>query len=200
GVSFVRELWEPEGLPQPLQRGRVIANDQVYMDYANAGAVQIGGPYTTTGAAKDTPSRRAIFVCRPQLASEERACATKIVSRMARLAYRRPVTKRDVQTLVEFFNTGRQEGGSFDAGIQFALERLLVDPDFLLRVYRDPANAAAKARQSETIYRLSDLELASRLSFFLWSSIPDERLLDFAERGQLANPLILEREVRRMLA
>ena len=192
GVSFVRELWEPEGLPQPLQRGRVIANDQVYMDYANVGAVQIGGPYTTTGAAKDTPSRRAIFICRPQLASEERACATKIVSRMARLAYRRPVTKRDVQTLVEFFNTGRQEGGSFDAGIQFALERLLV--------YRDPANAAAKARQSETIYRLSDLELASRLSFFLWSSIPDERLLDFAERGQLANPLILEREVRRMLA
>src|SRR5437867_7444051 len=91
GVSFVRELWEPEGLPQPLQRGRVIANDQVYMDYANVGVVQIGGAYTTTGAAKDTPSRRAIFICRPQLASEERACATKIVSRMARLAYRRPV-------------------------------------------------------------------------------------------------------------
>ena len=94
GVSFVRELWEPEGLPQPLQRGRVITNDQVYMDYANVASVQIGGPYTSAGPAKDTPSRRAIFVCQPSRAAEERACATKILSRMARLAYRRPVTKR----------------------------------------------------------------------------------------------------------
>ena len=145
GVSFVRELWEPEGLPQPLQRGRVIANDQVYMDYANVGSVQIGGPYQATGPAKDTPSRRAIFVCQPQAAAEERACAAKILSRMARLAYRRPVTKADVQTLLEFFDSGRHDGGSFDAGIQFALERMLVDPDFLLRVHREPAE-----RQSQT--------------------------------------------------
>ena len=192
-VYFVRELWEPEGLPQPLQRGRVITNDQVYMDYSNIGAVQIGGPFTPGGAAKDTPSRRAIFVCYPRQGSEENACATKILSRMARLAYRRPLTTQDVQTLVEFFNNGRREGGSFDAGIQFALERLLVDPDFLLRVHRD-------AKQSEAIYRLSDIEIASRLSFFLWSSIPDERLLDLAERGQLSNPQTLEKEVRRMLA
>src|SRR5437870_10565555 len=192
-VYLVRELWEPEGLPQPLQRGRVIANDQVYMDYANVGALQIGGPFTHAGAAKDTPSRRAIFVCYPRQASEENACATKILSRMARLAYRRPLTTQDVQTLVEFFNNGRRDGGSFDAGIQFALERLLVDPDFLLRVHRD-------AKQSEAIYRLSYIEIASRLSFFLWSSIPDERLLDLAERGQLSNPQTLEKEVRRMLA
>ena len=154
GVSFVRELWEPEGLPQPLQRGRVITNDQVYMDYANVGSVQIGGPYTNAGPAKDTPSRRAIFVCQPGRASDERACATKILSRMARLAYRRPVTNRDVQTLLEFFDAGRRDGGSFDAGIQFALERMLVDPDFLLRVHRDPRAQSAAATVSAAVYRL----------------------------------------------
>jgi hypothetical protein len=193
GVSFVREMWEPEGLPQPIQRGRVITNDAVYMDYANVGVVQIGGPYNPGGIAKDTPSRRAIFVCQPKAVSEENACATKILSRLGRLAYRRPVTAPDVNTLLDFFHTGRKEGGSFDAGIQFALERLLVDPDFLLRVYRDN-------KQSESIYKLSDLEIASRLSFFLWSSIPDERLLDLADRGQLTNPDVLEKEARRMLA
>ena len=192
GVYFVRELWEPEGLPQPLQRGRVITDDQVYMDYANVGAVLIGGPFTSTGTASDTPGRRAIFVCYPKQPAEEGACANRILSRIARLAYRRPVTQQDVQTLLEFFNKGRRDGGTFDAGIQFALERLLVDPDFLLRVHRD-------SKQSESIYRLSDLEIASRLSFFLWSSIPDERLLDFAERGELSNPQTLERETRRML-
>src|SRR5476649_2588489 len=194
GVSFVRELWEPEGFPQPLQRGRVIADDQVYMNYASVGSVQIGGPYQKAGSAKDTASRRAIFVCRPRLAAEERACATKILSSTARLAYRRPVTKADVQTLLQFFEIGLHDGGSFDNGIQFALERLLVDPDFLLRVHRDPV-APIQAN-----YRLGDLEVASRLSFFLWSSIPDERLLALAERGQLTNPAILEREARRMLA
>jgi mono/diheme cytochrome c family protein len=193
GVSFVRELWEPEGLPQPLQRGRVIADDQVYMDYANVGVVQIAGPYRAAGPAKDTPSRRAIFVCHPWSAAEESVCATKILSRMARLAYRRPVTTRDVQVLLEFFNAGRHDGGSFDTGIQFALERVLVDPDFLLRVHREPDTQAAA-------YRLGDIEVASRLSFFLWSSIPDDRLLDLAERGQLTNPAILEDQVRRMLA
>ena len=193
GVSFVRELWEPEGLPQPQQRGRVITNDQVYMGYANVGVLQIGGPYNPAGVAKDTPSRRAIFVCYPRAISEESACGTKILSRVARMAYRRPVTKDDIETLTGFFAEGRKDGGSFDAGIQFALERLLVDPDFLLRVYRD-------SKQSEGIYRLSDFEAASRLSFFLWSSIPDERLLDLAERGQLTNPQTLEKEVRRMLA
>jgi mono/diheme cytochrome c family protein len=199
GVSFVREMWEPEGLPQPLQRGRVIADDQVYMDFANVGSVQIGGPYQPAGTAKDTPSRRAIFICRPRLTAkqpgpEERACATRILSRMARLAYRRPVTNADTRTLVGFFDKGRQDGGTFEHGIQFALERLLVDPDFLLRVHRDPA---APVRGS---YRLSDLEVASRLSFFLWSSIPDDRLLTLAERGQLTTPQVLESEVRRMLA
>ena len=192
GVTFVRELWEPEGLPQPLQRGRVIADDNVYMDYANVGSVQIGGPYKIAGVAQDTPSRRAIFVCEPAVPSEERACASRIISKIARLAYRRPVTNTDVQILLGFFDAGRKDGGSFDSGIQFALERLLVDPDFLLRVHRPTPGPGAS--------RISDIELASRLSFFLWSSIPDDRLLTLAERGELANPAILDKEVRRMLA
>jgi hypothetical protein len=193
GVSFVREMWEPEGLPQPIQRGRVITNDAVYMDFANVGAVTIGGPYNPAGIARDTPSRRSVFVCQPKSAADENECAGKILGRMARLAYRRPVTQPDVNTLLDFFKSGRKDGGSFDTGIQFALERLLVDPDFLLRVYRD-------SKQSESIYKLSDLEVASRLSFFLWSSIPDERLLDLAERNQLTNPQTLEKEARRMLS
>jgi mono/diheme cytochrome c family protein len=188
GVSFVRERWEPEGLPQPLQRGRVLTNDELYMGYASVGAVQIGGPYSVERVTRDTPGRRAIFVCQPKAATEERACATKILSRLARLAYRRPVTDGDTQTLMAFFDQGRRDDGSFDAGIQFALERVLVDPDFLLRVYRGRAGA------------LSDLEIASRLSFFLWNSIPDEPLLHLAERGQLAKPQVLDEQVRRMLA
>jgi mono/diheme cytochrome c family protein len=193
GVSFVRELWEPEGLPHPPQRGRTIANDNVYMGYANVGSVLIGGPYKAAAAAQDTPSRRAIFVCQPRSRAEERGCAATIVSRIARRAYRRPVTNTDIQGLLEFFNRGRRDGQSFDAGIQLALERVLVDPEFLLRVYREPS-------AKDTTYRLSDLEVASRLSFFLWSSVPDERLLKLAESRQLSQPAILDREVRRMLS
>jgi len=206
-VAFVRELWEPEGLPQPLQRGRVITDDQVYMDHANVGSVQIGGPYAKSGPASDSPSRRAIFVCQPgppdgghddrngghdrsaAIGADERRCATRILSRIARLAYRRPLTDRDTQTLLEFFETGRRDGGTFDAGIQFALERVLVDPDFLLRIHRLSSDA-----------RRRNLETASRLSFFLWSSIPDDRLLTLAERGELTTPAVLDRETRRMLA
>jgi mono/diheme cytochrome c family protein len=193
GVSFVRELWEPEGLPHPPQRGRTIANDNVYMGYANVGSVQIAGPYKAAAPGDETSSQRAVFVCRPRVESEQRACATTILSKIARRAYRRPVTKTDVDGLLDFFDRGRKDGESFDAGIQLALERVLVDPDFLLRVYRD---APAK----DGSYRLSDLEVASRLSFFLWSSVPDERLLGLAESKQLTRPTTLEREVRRMLA
>jgi mono/diheme cytochrome c family protein len=198
GVSFVREMWEPEGLPQPLQRGRVITNDQIYMDHAAVGSVEIGGPYDATRTVVDTPSRRAVFVCQPSRGADERSCATKILTRMARRAYRRTVTKADQQTLLAFFDRGRQEiGASFDTGIQFALERMLVDPDFLLRVHRDPAGPA---KAGQHVYKLTDLEVASRLSFFLWNSIPDERLLDLAERSELTKPEVLERETRRMLA
>lgn len=187
GVSFVREHFEPEGLPQPLQRGRVIANDQVYMDAANVGSVQVGGPYQSKGISRHTPSRQAIFVCYPSADAEALPCAEKILSRLARLAYRRPVTSADTRTLLQFYRTGRDEGGSFDHGIQFALERLLVDPDFLLRLHRQPGS-------------LTDLELASRLSFFLWSTIPDDKLLGLAASNQLRNRQTLAGQARRMLA
>jgi mono/diheme cytochrome c family protein len=200
GVSFVREFWEPEGLPQPQQRGRVLTNDQLYMDNASVGSVQIGGPYKIVGPARHTSSRDAVFVCQPTVEAEERSCATNILSRIARLAYRRPVTNTDIATLLTFFADGRRAGGSFDDGIQLALERVLVDPDFLLRVHRDPVTAASAATKPAAVYRMSDIEIASRLSFFLWSSIPDERLLDLAERGQLTRPEVLEQQVRRMLA
>ncbi len=186
GVAFVRELWEPEGVPQPQQRGRVLTNDEVYMGYAGVDSVQIGGPYETAGLAKD----REIFVCQPRSSDEENGCAGKILSRLGRRAYRRPVTERDMRVLLDFFAIGRRDGKSFDAGIQFALERLLVDPEFLVRVERDPTQVAP----------VSDLELASRLSFFLWSSIPDDPLLELAEKRQLSDPHNLEQQVHRMLA
>ena len=207
GVSFVRELWEPEGLPQPLQRGRVITNDEVYMDYANVAAVQVGGPYGTDaekGNGQKADGKGNVFVCRPARASEENACATRILSRLARLAYRRPVNAADVRTLMTFFENGRGEGGTFESGVQFALERMLVDPDFLLRVYRDPKlsspPSAKSSAPSPQPYQLSDLELASRLSFFLWSSIPDDQLLTLAEQRKLRTPAVLEQQVKRMLA
>jgi mono/diheme cytochrome c family protein len=185
GVAFVRELWEAEGLVRPPQRGRTITNDNDYMGYANVGEVQIGGPFTRADGA---PPRGGVFVCRPRTEATERACARQILSRAARLAYRRPVTPGDVDTLLAFFDSGRREGGHFDHGIQLALERMLVDPDFLLRVHRADTG------------RLDQVELAARLSFFLWSSIPDARLLDLAEQGRLADPPVLAREVQRMLA
>ncbi|MBI4885644.1 MAG: DUF1592 domain-containing protein [Acidobacteria bacterium] len=208
GVTFVRELWEPEGLPQPLQRGRVLTNDQIYMDYASVGSVQISGPFGVATPAQDTPSRRKIFICEPKREADEQACAAKILSNIARLAYRRPAADGDVKTLLAFFADGRREGGSFDAGVQFALERALVDPDFLLRVHRDPPASgnppgyvvSGFSRTRTAVYPLSDVELASRLSFFLWGSIPDEALLGLAERGQLTRPAVLEQQVRRMLA
>ena len=194
GVSLVREMWEPEGVLQLRQAGSVLSSDALYDGNAAVGSVAIGGPYAITGPG-DTPSRREIFVCHPERRADEEACATAILSRLARRAYRRPVTAGDVQALLGFFETGRATGGSFDAGVQFALERLLADPNFLLRVERDPPDVAPGRA-----YRLSDLEVASRLSFFLWSSIPDETLLDLAERGQLTDPRNLAQQARRMLA
>jgi hypothetical protein len=212
GVSFVREVWEEEGLPQPLQRGRVITNDEVYMGYSNVARVAIGGPYAPEGStgqnAEGTgqkPEGRGqstdrVFVCRPHAASEETACATKIISRLARLAYRRPLNATDVSTLMKFFADGRRDSGNFEAGVQFALERMLVDPDFLLRVYRDPKPGPKPGAGGPRPYRLSDLELASRLSFFLWSSIPDDTLLSLAEKGKLSDAAVLDQQVKRMLA
>ena len=195
GVSFNRDLFEPEGVPQPLQRGRVLTNDNLHMEHAAVHSIEITGPFQSAVTAEETASRGEIFVCHPRHGAAEEACATEILRRMARRAYRRTATDSEVQVLLQFFDRGRQEGESFDAGIQFALERLLVDPNFLMRVYLEPVGG-----RLEEIYDLSDLELASRLSFFLWSSIPDDRLIDLAESGDLSDPVVLEQEVRRMMA
>jgi hypothetical protein len=193
-VSFVRGTWEPEGIPQPQQRGSVLSNDEIYSGNAAVGSVEIGGPYRVDGPG-DTPSRREVFVCQPRGAAQEQSCAATILTRLARRAFRRPIAAPDLQMLLRFYESGRKNGGSFDTGIQFAVERLIVDPSFLLRVERDPEGIAPG-----DVYRLADLEIASRLSFFIWSSIPDEPLLDLAERGQLTSPTVLVQQVRRMLS
>lgn len=194
-VSYVREHLEPEAIPQPAQGGRLHANSEAYLAYQKVAAVEIGGPYRSFSTVSESPSRRLIFSCYPEQDSEESACATEILSRMARSAYRRSVTDDDLQLLLGFFNRGREQGGSFDAGIQFALEFVLSDPDFLIRSYNDPQNLG-----SGEIFKLSDMELASRLSYFLWSAAPDDTLLDLAESGQLSDPGVLNQQIRRMLA
>jgi hypothetical protein len=158
-------------------------------------SVSIVGPTNVAGVG-DTPSRRRLFVCEPGSAAEEAECARQIVTRLAERAYRRPVPPDDpaLATLLEFYADGRR-AGAFDDGIQRAIARVLVDPEFLFRFEAEPAELPPGA-----IYRVSDLELASRLSFFLWSSIPDDALRETAARGSLREPEVLEREVRRMLA
>src|SRR6267142_1830244 len=194
GVSFIRRFWEPEGVVQPQQRGFARTTNELFHGSPAVDTVAIAGPYGTVGMGDDSPSRRKIFACRPKDAASEEPCAKKILSTLAMRAYRRPVTERDVQRLLDFYKEGRANA-TFDAGIQRGLERILAAPGFLFRVEREPANAAAGS-----VYRLNDLDLASRLSFFLWSSIPDDELLNTAIAGKLKQPAVLEQQVRRMLA
>ncbi len=157
--------------------------------------LSVTGPFDATGPG-NTPSRDRILSCRPTVEQDEEACAGQIVDTLMRRAYRRPVTERDREEALEFYRQGRSDGPeSFDAGIEMALASILVSPDFLFRVERDPAGIAP-----DTPYLIGDLELASRLSFFLWSSIPDDELLDLATDGSLSRPQVLEQQVRRMLA
>jgi mono/diheme cytochrome c family protein len=152
----------------------------------------VGGPYDPTGRG-DTASRRTIFVCRPTQPAQEPSCARTILTTLAHRAFRRPVTSADIQPLYAFYQNGRVNG-DFESGIQRAIEAMLVSPEFLFRIERDPSTA-----ETGGAHRISDVELASRLSFFLWSTIPDAELLDLAEHGRLKDPAILERQVRRML-
>jgi len=154
----------------------------------------IEGPFHPTGAG-ETPSRERIFICHPESGREELACARQIVANLARHAYRRPVTDTDLETLLNFYQRRRNDNGSFDAGIESALQFILASPEFLFRFEPDPPDLPANAR-----YRVSDLALASRLSFFLWSSIPDEQLLNLAGQNRLHEPAVLDEQVRRMLA
>ena len=165
-------------------------------------SISILGPYDAQGSG-ETPSRRRIFVCRPAGASEQETCAQRIIETLMRRAYRRPVTNADLARPLDFYRQARTRAGArgvapkdaFEAGIEMALRALLVSPEFLFRIEQDPAGIAP-----DTAYRVSDVQLASRLSFFLWSSIPDDELLDAAIRGDLGKPAQLEKQARRMLA
>ena len=185
-----------------VDRTRAAGVDEQYSDFrinstfVAGGGVQtvvITGPFKATSTG-DTPSRHKIFACKPANAADEPVCARKIVSALARRAYRRPVTDAEVATLMTFYEKGRA-GGDFEIGVQQALARVLVAPAFLYRTETEPAGAKAG-----TPYRLSSIDLASRLSFFLWSSVPDEELLDVATKGILRDPKVLARQVKRMLA
>lgn len=156
-------------------------------------SIAIAGPYEVEGPG-DTPSRRKIFSCQPSTKAEEEPCARRIFSRLARYAYRRPVDEADISALMSLYQIGRQDG-DFERGVEKALQAMLISPSFLFRVERDPAGL-----EPGSAYRLSDVELASRLSFFLWSSIPDEELLSLAEQGRLSEPAVLAAQTRRMLA
>ena len=194
GVSFVEALERSlpvDGRPPPPP-----ITSFAFTLYPNAPSVErveIVGPYAGRTPA-DTPSRSAIFTCYPDAPAEEGACAERIVGALARRAYRRPVTAADTGPMLAAYAAGRQEGGGFEDGVRWAIEALLVSPKFLFRVEEPPAGTAPG-----TPYRLGDLDLASRLSFFLWSSIPDDELVDLAARGRLREPGVLEQQVRRML-
>ena len=191
-AAFVRKTAAlAESVRQPFDRPHGEGDYLLYQPHL--GTLTISGPFDASGAG-DTPSRRRIFVCRPAGAADETPCAREILSTLARRAWRRPVTAADVDGLFAFYREGHAAGG-FEAGVERAVRALLVSPDFLFRVVSEPADAAPGAP-----YRLRGLELASRISFFLWSSIPDDELLDVAARGGLRDPEVVERQVRRMLA
>jgi mono/diheme cytochrome c family protein len=198
GVSFVAKSWEQEGVLQPPLREygatvTEITDTSSKPEGPGLESLTIDGPYNAAGPGQ-TPSRQRIFECHPSSAAEEPRCAKRILGTLARRAYRRPVVEAELAPLLDFYDQGRAAGG-FDSGIESAIERILVDPEFLFRVEADPANLPAGSS-----YRVSDLALASRLSFFLWSSIPDDELLDVAAKGRLKDPGVLAQQVKRMLA
>jgi len=167
-------------------------SDVIQSHFEGVGSISVAGPFEVQGPGV-TPSRDKIFVCHPTAAAEEEACAEKIIATVAHRAYRRPIAADDLPQLMALYKQGAQSGG-FETGIRLALQKILVSPDFLFRVELDPTGAAAGS-----VHRVSDVELASRLSFFLWSSIPDDELLGVAERGELSNPSVLESQVKRMI-
>jgi len=193
GVDFVDETAEPEGGLQSSMAAFRYLNKKYEQILPYVASVTFEGPYNPKGAA-DTLSRQKIFTCHPAGSADEISCAKTILSRLARRAYRRPITDADIQPILALYKKGREKG-DFEAGIMRAMQGILVYPEFLFRIESSPPNLGAG-----TPYKISDLELASRLSFFLWSSIPDETLLDVASRGQLKDPAVLDQQVRRMLA
>ena len=196
GVSFVRQYWEREGILSPRQTGYAVVTNENYFDSPSVESVLIGGPYNRAwrkpirpippAAERYFPAARKI--ARARSPAPRRSCPVWLLE-----AYRRPVTKEDVQTLLRFYRSGHAAGG-FEVGIQRGLERILAAPSFLFRVERQPPGTPGSP------FRLTDLELASRISFFLWSSLPDAELIGLAARGKLQDPAVVEQQVRRMLA
>jgi len=196
GVSFLATNDIPgQELNRPFQRTmNTPGSIPGFQFYPHIGQVVIEGPYNPN-AATDTASRKKIFVCHPATPREDDACARQIVSSLVKHAYRRPASRADLDTVMEFYKAGRADNGTFDDGIEAALQRILADVQFIYRGEVEPVTLAAGKS-----YRISDIDLASRLSFFLWSSIPDDELIDAAAQNRLHDPIVLEKEVKRMLA
>ena len=200
-ISFNQDVWQAEGTAVgqlPLTNNAYSQGTTSSAQYGRVDAsierVDITGPFGAK-APVGSAVQKKIFTCMPAKAADEDVCARQIVARLARLAYRRPVVEKDTATLRRFYKQGRKEEGNFRGGIQTAIGRLLVDPNFLFRMEADPDSVKPGAA-----YKLADLALASRLSFFLWSSIPDDELLTLAAQGRLKNPVVIEQQVKRMLA
>jgi hypothetical protein len=194
GVAFIQKAYTPveDVFSSTYLRSSVTVLDVSRTVMPHVSSVIIGGPFTIAGVG-DTPSRRRIFECRPARPAEEQRCAEQIISTLTRRAFRRASSAEDLEVLMNFYQEGRAKG-TFDEGIELVLRRILASPEFVFRAEREPANVKAGAT-----YRITDTELASRLSFFLWSSIPDDELLKLAGQGKLQDPGIIEAQVRRML-
>ncbi|HEY3641412.1 MAG TPA: DUF1592 domain-containing protein [Xanthobacteraceae bacterium] len=183
-ATFLKDTVMPEG---------ILPNNRETAFFEGVGSISVAGPYDVQGPGA-TPSRERIFLCHPAVRAEEPACAEQIISSLAHRAYRRPITADDLPPLLALYREGAESGG-FKAGVRLALQKILVSPEFIFRMEFDPSDAARGS-----VHRISDVELASRLSFFLWSSIPDDKLLAVAERGELSDQSVLVGQVRRMLA
>jgi Protein of unknown function (DUF1592)/Protein of unknown function (DUF1588)/Protein of unknown function (DUF1587)/Protein of unknown function (DUF1585)/Protein of unknown function (DUF1595) len=192
-ATFLNESEAPDdGILQPFEKTGFDVLD--YMGYPVVDRMSIQGPFNPTGSG-DSQSRQKIFTCRPAKDSDELPCARKIIGTMARTAYRKPISETEMEDLLGFYQRGRNEGGNFDSGVEAAIQLILANPKFIFRSEADPATVAAGAT-----YRLGDMELASRLSFFLWSTVPDEQLITLAQQGRLHLPTVLDAQVKRMLA
>jgi hypothetical protein len=184
-AAFLKDTILPEGI--------IVKPRDAQTFFEGIGTISVAGPFNVQGPG-DTASREKIFICHPTAQADEQPCAEKIIASIARRAYRRPILADDLPQLVALYKQGAQNGG-FESGIRLALQKILVSPEFIFRVELDPAGAPPG-----TVHRVSDIELASRLSFFLWSSIPDDELLSVAERGGLSDPATLEAQVKRLMA
>jgi hypothetical protein len=191
GFTFIDRPATEQNVWQPVLRDSLEAHNPSGLPRLRTG--NIDGPYSVTGIS-DTPSRKRLFTCKPAAPAKEAPCASEILSAVARRAYRRPVGATDIEAPMSFYNDARMKGGDFNAGIRAGLARILASPAFVFRTESDPANLPEGAA-----HRISDLELASRLSFFLWSSIPDDELMNLATAGRLRDPKVLEAQVRRMI-